>query len=115
MAMVSSAGRSGRRCEPRGDVRFLSRLILEAMPRRSVEHSEGGDVRADVRARAFRIAQGAKRGRHASGRRRTDMGLMERNAPQTRLPSGDFRIAPCPQVWSLKYDGFSETPAATAF
>ena len=35
--MDSSASRSGGRYEPRGDVRFLSRLILEAMPRRSVE------------------------------------------------------------------------------
>ena len=30
--MVSSAGRSGRRCEPRDDDRFLSRMILETMP-----------------------------------------------------------------------------------
>ena len=49
--MVSSASRSGRRCEPRGDVRFLSRLILEAMPRRSVERRDGG-MSAPTSARA---------------------------------------------------------------
>ena len=40
--MVSSARRSGRRCEPRDDGRCLSRMILEAMPRRSVERRDGG-------------------------------------------------------------------------
>src|SRR5271166_5927501 len=40
--LTEDLSRSGRRCEPRGDVRFLSRLILEAMPRRSVERRDGG-------------------------------------------------------------------------
>jgi hypothetical protein len=36
----------------------------------------------------------------------TDRALWNQEAPQSRLPSGDFGIAPCPQVWSLKYDPF---------
>jgi hypothetical protein len=40
--MVSSARRSGRSCEPRDDGRCLSRMILKAVPRRSVERRDGG-------------------------------------------------------------------------
>ncbi len=84
--MVSSARHSERRCEPCGDGRFLSRMILEAMPGRSVERRYGGCPYR--RRRAARRSDRASCESAAATRRvvERDMGRYGTSIPAKPIP-----------------------------